>query len=342
MLSFFANLSETARVDLTALVLTALAACLCAVLLALLLETGWAWRLAVDHPNDRSLHQRPTPRCGGWGIVVTLLLILLPATPGLWPLCAGLLGLACISALDDRGTLSIAFRLAAQIVAVGWTMAWMLAPLAWWNVVVCGLVWIWSINLYNFMDGADGLAGAMTFVGFGCYAIAAAAIDPAVTMASVAASGAALGFLRFNRPPAKLFLGDVGSIPLGFLAAAVGILGWHQHDWPFWFPLLVFSPFVADATMTLLRRLFRGEPVWRAHREHYYQRLIQSGISHGRTTLIWSTFMVLAAALALLLRTGTPRTQWMGITFWIMVLTAAGAIIDRRWSKSVHGNTRRS
>lgn len=336
MLNSLANLSEGQLTNLMAVVLAALAACLCAVILALLLETGLAWRLAVDHPNERSLHERPTPRCGGWGIVFTLLLILSTAAPAMWPISTGLLLLACVSALDDRGNLAIGWRLAAQIAAVAGTMAWMVHHLAWWDVVVCGLLWLWSINLYNFMDGADGLAGAMTLVGFSCYAIAAGTPNPGITTASVAAGGAALGFLMFNRPPAKLFLGDVGSIPLGFLAGAIGILGWRQGDWPPWFPLIVFSPFVADATATLFRRLLRRERFWLPHRQHYYQRLIQSGVSHGSTTLMWLACMVAAAALALYLRVNPPRIQWMGIGAWCVILIAAGMSIDRRWAKSHH------
>ena len=154
-----------------------------------------------------------------------------------------------------------------------------------WQAVLA-LATMWVTNLYNFMDGSDGLAGGMALFGFGAYALAAWLAGDAVFVvvaASIAAAAAA--FLVFNFPPAKVFMGDAGSIPLGFLAAALGILGWRAGHWPLWFPVLVFSPFIIDASVTLARRLLRGERVWRAHRSHYYQRLVQLGWGHRNTAL---------------------------------------------------------
>src|SRR6185312_12884493 len=106
----------------------------------------------------------------------------------------------------------------------------------------------------------NGLAGGMTVVGFGAYAIAAHAQSAGdLAMAASAIAGAALGFLGWNFDPARIFLGDAGSVTLGFLAAAIGFLGWQREVWPVWFPLLVFSPFILDATVTLLVRMRRGE-----------------------------------------------------------------------------------
>jgi UDP-N-acetylmuramyl pentapeptide phosphotransferase/UDP-N-acetylglucosamine-1-phosphate transferase len=93
-------------------------------------------------------------------------------------------------------------------------------------------------------------------------------------------AAAAAGFLCFNFHPARIFMGDVGSVPLGFTAGALGLVGWRSGAWPLWFPLLVFAPFILDATVTLLRRALRGEKVWQAHRSHYYQRMVQMGLGH--------------------------------------------------------------
>jgi len=155
----------------------------------------------------------------------------------------------------------------------------------------------WITNLYNFMDGSDGLAGGMSVIGFGAYALAAGASPLATVSLCIAAAAGA--FLVFNFHPARIFLGDVGSIPLGFLAGALGLVGWRGDAWPLWFPLLVFAPFIADATVTLARRAARGERVWQAHREHYYQRLVRSRLGHRGTAALAYVAMGLCAAAAL-------------------------------------------
>jgi len=164
---------------------------------------------------------------------------------------------------------------------------------------VLGIAWL--TNLYNFMDGSDGLAGGMTVIGFAAYAVAAAwAEEPELATTCLCIAAAAAAFLVFNFPPARIFLGDVGSIPIGFLAGALGVVGWNDEAWPLWFPLVVFAPFVADATTTLARRLVRRERVWQAHRDHYYQRMVRSGLGHRGTALIAYGLMVVCAAGALL------------------------------------------
>jgi UDP-N-acetylmuramyl pentapeptide phosphotransferase/UDP-N-acetylglucosamine-1-phosphate transferase len=151
------------------------------------------------------------------------------------------------------------------------------------------------------MDGSDGLAAGMTVIGFAAYAGAAALADePELATICLCIAAAAAAFLVFNFHPARIFLGDVGSIPLGFLAGALGIIGWNDEAWPLWFPCAVFAPFIADATLTLVRRLIRGERVWQAHREHYYQRMVRSGLGHRGTAYIAYGIMALCAGAALL------------------------------------------
>jgi len=146
-----------------------------------------------------------------------------------------------------------------------------------WTLVPLLLMIAWTVNLYNFMDGTDGLAGGMAVCGFGIFAVAAwQAGDLPLAQVAVVASAASAAFLIFNFPPANSVLGDVGSVPLGFLAAAIGLEGWINGVWPGWFPLMVFSPFIIDATIPLFKRVFRGARFWKAHRDHYYQRLVES------------------------------------------------------------------
>jgi UDP-N-acetylmuramyl pentapeptide phosphotransferase/UDP-N-acetylglucosamine-1-phosphate transferase len=189
-------------------------------------------------------------------------------------------------------------------------------------------------NLYNFMDGSDGLAGGMALIGFSFYGVAAAAAGGtafALVNFSIAASAAA--FLVFNFHPARIFMGDAGAVPLGFLAGALGIIGWLREDWTWWFPLLVFSPFIVDASVTLARRLCAGERIWRAHRDHYYQRLVQLGWGHRKTALAEYALM-LACGAAGLAALAAP----VAIQFALLGAACAGylaliAAIGRAWGR---------
>jgi UDP-N-acetylmuramyl pentapeptide phosphotransferase/UDP-N-acetylglucosamine-1-phosphate transferase len=193
---------------------------------------------------------------------------------------------------------------------------------------------VWLTNLYNFMDGADGVAGGMAVIGFSTYATAAAlAGETALSMLCTGISAAALAFLGFNFHPARIFMGDVGSIPLGFLAAALGLLGWRHDAWPLWFPVLVFGPFIADATVTLLRRFSRREKVWQAHREHYYQRLVRMGLGHRAAALIGYAVMVFCAAAALTGRAQSPLMQAAAFGAAALVLGSLALWVDLRWSR---------
>ena len=142
------------------------------------------------------------------------------------------------------------------------------------------------------MDGSDGLAGGMTIFGFGFYGLAALFGENEIfAMMNFSISSAAIAFLFFNFYPARVFMGDAGSIPLGFLAAVLGILGWIDSLWPVWFPFLVFSPFIVDASVTLIKRGLYGKKIWQAHREHYYQQLVKRGFGHRSTALLWYILM---------------------------------------------------
>lgn len=133
--------------------------------------------------------------------------------------------------------------------------------------------------------------------------------------------------------PARIFLGDAGSISLGFLAGALGYWGWRGGIWPIWFPMVVFAPFIADASITLARRLLRGEKFWQAHREHYYQRMVRSGIGHARTALTWYLLMVAGIMLAIYALGRSVTFQSWALAGWVAVLCAAGAFVDLRWRR---------
>jgi len=307
----------------------------CAAVILVLLKRSSG--VPLDHPNERSLHEAPVPRVGGLGIVAgTLLaLVLVRAEPLLATLVAAL---AAVSYADDRAHLPIVVRFAAHTAAAAAFVhiAATDVPLPWQAAVVLAVVWM--TNLYNFMDGSDGLAGGMALFGFGAYALAAwLAGDLVFAVVAASIASAAAGFLAFNFPPAKVFMGDAGSIPLGFLAAALGILGWHAGHWPLWFPALVFSPFVVDATVTLARRVLRGERFWRAHRTHYYQRLVQLGWGHRNTALAEYALMAGCGAGALW-ALGQPTTARIAMLVGAaLVFVVLAALVDVAWRRHSQG-----
>ncbi len=308
-----------------------LALAVCLLVLAGLMAR--AHRLPQDHPNERSLHQRPVPRVGGVGLAAGLGAALAVAGTGdlaaLW-LAAGLLAL--MSWFDDLRGLPVALRLSAHVLAAGLLTLEM--GLDGGTLVLVCLLLVWSTNLYNFMDGTDGLAGGMALIGFSVLAWAAHLHgDVGLARACLAVALSALGFLAFNFPPARLFLGDSGAIPLGFLAAGLGLAGWREGAWPAAFPLLVFSPFLVDASLTLLRRGLAGERLWRAHRDHYYQRLVRLGWSHRRLALAAYALMAAAGASALALLVVPQVDAWL-LGAWAGLYLALALVIERRWRRS--------
>jgi UDP-N-acetylmuramyl pentapeptide phosphotransferase/UDP-N-acetylglucosamine-1-phosphate transferase len=263
---------------------------------------GGARQIVLDQPNKRSLHQQPVPRTGGLGLHVGILAVGPFAAPGM-PLVVWMvfLGLLILSFMDDLRGLPAIFRFAAHLagsIAIAATMVFPTHGLMAAGAVA--LVLTWLINLYNFMDGADGLAGGMALFGFSFYGIAAWLVGQSELAAvSYTIAAAAAAFLLFNFHPARIFLGDAGSVPLGFLAGTLGVIGWLQQVWTWWFPVLVFSPFIVDSSVTLARRIFARACIWEAHRDHYYQRLVRMGWGHRRTALAEYALMAVCGAVAL-------------------------------------------
>jgi UDP-N-acetylmuramyl pentapeptide phosphotransferase/UDP-N-acetylglucosamine-1-phosphate transferase len=278
----------------------------CVAVIQLLLQPRFS-RLIVDRPNHRSLHSLTIPRTGGLGLAFgTLFSIACQHLVGFgsWAAVAQtiivymlLLG---ISLVDDVRPLPALFRLAAHLLLV---LFWLTSQNSgsWYVTVIFLLGITWAMNLYNFMDGSDGLAGGITFTTFFAYFLATLlANDLSIAFLSLSVGGSALGFLCFNWPPAKLFLGDAGAVPIGFLAAAIGTIGVVKGYWHPSFPLMLFAMFWIDASYTLARRAFRGEKVWQAHNEHWYQKAIRAGNTHRKILLIHLTCNTVIACLALL------------------------------------------
>jgi len=295
-------------------------------------------RMLLDRPNERSLHRTPVQRSGGLAIAagVAAGALLLPLPPALLVALGAAGALACVSLLDDLLTLPTLLRLGAHLGAAGAVLWLAFDGLGAMGFAALALALAWSANLYNFMDGADGIAAGMTLFGFGAYALAAhLAGAPALSSLSAIIALAAAVFLLVNFPPARMFMGDVGSVPLGLLAGALGLIGWHEGAWPFWFPMLVFAPFTCDATLTLLKRALRRERVWQAHREHYYQRLVRMGFGHRGALWIECTAMAGCAATAIAVRDAGESTQFAALGTATLALIALAVWIDTRWSRWV-------
>jgi UDP-GlcNAc:undecaprenyl-phosphate/decaprenyl-phosphate GlcNAc-1-phosphate transferase len=284
-----------------------------------------------DIPNERSLHAEPIPRVGGIAIMAGILSgwILLFQFWAWW-IVLPVLGLFGLSLVDDVRNLPARVRLfghftAAMIVLWGAGVGWL------WLLPVLLFI-VWMTNLFNFMDGSDGLAGGMALFGFSFYGIAGLFNgNEAFAMMNFTIGAAALGFLYHNFHPARVFMGDAGSIPLGFLAAAFGVWGWQQGYWPFWFPILVFSTFVTDATFTLIKRVRRKEKISQAHRSHYYQRLVLMGWGHRNTAMAEYALMFLAGGSALWGIGLDTRGQGNLLACWGAVYLGLATWVDRRW-----------
>jgi UDP-N-acetylmuramyl pentapeptide phosphotransferase/UDP-N-acetylglucosamine-1-phosphate transferase len=316
------------------LALAPVAAFLVALLAARLLLTPAGRRIALDTPNERSLHAQRVPRTGGIAIAAGVAAACVLVPPGLPVILAAAAALAAVSFADDIAGLPTPARLAVHVAAAAAVIALELGYAEPVFFTLFLLVIVWMTNLYNFMDGSDGLAGGMAVFGFGAYAVAAQLSGAAPFAALCAAlAAAAAGFLVFNFHPARLFMGDGGSVPLGFLSGALGLWGWSRGHWPVWFPLLVFAPFICDATLTLLRRLLRRERVWQAHRDHYYQRLVRMGFGHRGTAYIEYVAMAACAALALAARRQPAAVQAMSLGAAAAAFIAVAVWVDLRWAR---------
>jgi UDP-N-acetylmuramyl pentapeptide phosphotransferase/UDP-N-acetylglucosamine-1-phosphate transferase len=303
-----------------------------------LLSLRWFSGRALDHPNERSLHQRPVPRTGGIGVAAGIAVGALSVSPGeWWPLWVGAAVLVAVSFVDDLVGLPVVSRLVVHLLAAGGLVGGLLVEdLGWGWAIVAMITVAWMVNLYNFMDGMDGLAGGMALFGFGFLAVAAwGAGDHSLMLVSLSVAASAGAFLWFNFHPARIFLGDAGSTVLGFLAAGLGLIGWKNGTWSLGVPLLVFSPFIVDASVTLIRRLLRGERVWQAHRSHFYQRLVLSGWSHRRTALAEYGVMVLCGFSALGFQQASDGIRLGIVGIWALAFLGFAqsvSMIERRMS----------
>lgn len=284
-----------------------------------------AWRV-YDEPNHRSSHDQARPRGAGLAVVPVVLCawILAVLIEGyvdteFWFIVAGAALLAAVSWADDLRPRPASLRFGVQIVAVVLGLS-LLEPteLLFHGVLpasadraLTALLWLWFINLFNFMDGIDGISAVETMTVSGGLAAAfglAIGSSLAVFVSGVPAA-AAVGFLYWNWAPSRIFLGDVGSVPLGYLLGAALIEAAASGLWAA--ALILPLYYLADATLTLARRALRRERLWRAHREHFYQRAVQRGFSHAAVVSRIAACNGVLVALALFSPFASPAQSWI-------------------------------
>jgi Fuc2NAc and GlcNAc transferase len=241
----------------------------------------------LDHPNDRSSHQRPTPHGGGLPLLLAFAVAVLVAGP--WgDSYLVLLGLALLlmlaGVLDDLVNLSVRLRMSVYALCC-LLMVWWLVPSV--NPLlgaILALASLWLLNLYNFMDGIDGIAATQCILACTSAALLAwfggTPGGDSYALFCLLLAGAQVGFLFWNWPPARLFMGDAGSVPTGFLLAGLAVLGAVQGSLSPAAWVILLAAFITDASWTLLWRLLTGQPVTQAHRLHAYQRLSRHWSSH--------------------------------------------------------------
>ena len=320
-------------------------------LLLVRVTIGYAYRRGMlDLPGRRRSHQQPTPRGGGVGVVGALLLCAPAVLSGAWSdgvvisWSAALLLVAAIGWWDDHRALRVLPRLAVQLVAVLGYSAVLLQQggMSWWWLLLLTPAGVWSVNLHNFMDGIDGLLAVQAmFVAAGLALLAWASGQPDLALAVAMLGFAVLGFWIYNRPPARIFMGDVGSGSVGWVIFAFSAMLWRVDKRLIWPCLILSSVFAVDAGLTLLSRMLHGRRWYAAHREHLYQWLARCGAAHGQVAcgyLVWNLLVVAPLAwLAVVHPSGAiPLTMIAYVVAGVAWFVLKSRLVHRRSSKVPH------
>jgi len=311
-------------------------------------------RAVIDVPNERSSHSTPTPRGGGLSVAVVFFALVgvlgwwgVVSGPVVQALIGGGIAVSAIGWVDDHRPVSPGWRAVVQFVAAAWAVYVMggvpgltvngaVVPLGWAGslAAVVGIVWV--TNLYNFMDGIDGLAGteAVT-VGAGGALLLWWSGAPGLALTAAGLAAAAAGFLVWNWPPARIFMGDVGSGLIGFCFAVLAVASEHAGAVPVLAWVILLGVFIGDASFTLVRRVAGGERWYTAHRTHAYQRAVQTGMSHRGVTLA-----VLVINLLVLLPLAGLAVAYPVLQAWLLGAVVAGGwmlwlTVQRRWRNMV-------
>ena len=291
----------------------------------------------IDHPTHRGSHEVPTPRGGGLGVVLSVVgasLLVREYFGDGWTigLClAACSAIAVIGWLDDRGGLPVRTRLVVHLLA---SFATGLLASSGERSAIVGvalfLSWsfltVSSINIVNFMDGINGLVASQVAI-FATSLMLFGWGDASASWYAAAVTAACVGFLPWNFPRARIFLGDAGSGALGFLVPFLSLLAMRQHDLTVIQAHMPLIPLFGDGVLTIYRRWRRGERLTQAHRSHLYQRLANGGMGHTRVTLLYGTASLMGAIVA---HWGNARQSWLAGAAYALVLCAVVVVLERR------------
>jgi Fuc2NAc and GlcNAc transferase len=295
----------------------------------------------IAQPGERQSHQRATPTGGGLGLIAaivmtTLGLQLLLPLPGFWwqNMLPGILLLTIIGWRDDRFSVSAVVRLAVQLIVSLWMIGfgWSGFSINHMGLLVIAVVaTVWMMNLYNFMDGSNGMAGFQgVFAGLLMALLFQAGGHQAMALIALVVAAACAGFLPLNFPQARVFMGDVASVPLGFIFASFIIYGIAVDALSLPVSILIMSVFIVDATLTLLKRVFRKEQWYTAHAQHVYQRLIAHGWSHWQVLVVYQATNVVLVLPAIMLVETYPQYAAVTVGLALIALGVCWHIVNRR------------
>jgi Fuc2NAc and GlcNAc transferase len=295
----------------------------------------------IAQPGERQSHQHATPTGGGLGLIAAIVMttaglqMLLPL-PGFWwqNMLPGILLLTIIGWRDDRFSVSAVVRLAVQLIVSLWMIGfgWSGFSINHMGLLVIAVVaTVWMMNLYNFMDGSDGMAGFQgVFAGLLMALLFQAGGHQAMALIALVVAAACAGFLPLNFPQARVFMGDVASVPLGFIFASFIIYGIAVDALSLPVSILIMSVFIVDATLTLLKRVFRKEQWYTAHAQHVYQRLIVHGWSHWQVLVVYQAINVVLVLPAIMLVETYPQYAAVTVGLALLALGMCWHIVNRR------------
>jgi Fuc2NAc and GlcNAc transferase len=292
-------------------------------------------------PGERQSHQRATPTGGGLGLVLsivmtTMMLELILSLPDFWwqKILPGVILLSIIGWRDDKAPVSSLLRLLVQLAVSIWLIGF-----GWWELSLTGAILFSAIliavvglmNVYNFMDGSNGMAGFQgVFAGVTMAILFQLNGESSIALIALIVAAACVGFLPLNFPTARVFMGDVSSVPLGFIFAALSVYGVHTGSLSLPLSILIMSVFLIDATLTLLSRAFRGEQWYTAHAQHIYQRLIAQGWSHQRVLVVYQAINVIWVMPAIVLAKIYPQYAMLLLGLTFLLLGTSWFIVNRR------------
>ena len=295
----------------------------------------------IAQPGTRQSHELATPTGGGLGlvfsiVVTTLCLQLVLSLPGFWwqNMLPGILLLALVGWRDDKQHVSFKLRLLVQLTVSVWLIGFGWSE---FSVKDMGLLasiivaMVWLMNLYNFMDGSNGMAAFQgVFAGVMMAVLFQIGEQYAMALIALAVAAACLGFLPLNFPLARVFMGDVASVPLGFLFAALAVYGVRTGSLALPSSILIMSVFIIDATLTLLARVLCGERWYTAHAQHVYQRLIAQGWSHRQVLEVYQAINVILVLPAIVLAELYPQFAIVTVGLTLLLLGACWHIANWR------------